>query len=273
MISILILTKNEETDIKGCLESVSWSDDIHLYDSYSSDNTITIAKKFGVIVTQRVFDNWSSHQNWGLRNINFKYKWVFYMDADERVSALLKENLLRFNGTNEFVAFQVKRRDFSWVNTWLKFSQISPLYLRLFMPDKMHYERLVNPVSIPDGKVGNINGYLDHYPFNKGIKFWWQRHLNYADLEAEMRLKDINISQKYSLFHAFFERDFTKRRFHQKGIYYMLPFRPLIKFLYMLLFRMSFLDGIVGIHYTLMQSIYEYFIVIKTKELRQQKKS
>src|SRR5216683_1723038 len=69
MISILILTKNEEQDLPGCLESVRWSDDIHVFDSYSTDGTLDIARAAGAHITQRHFDNWSSHQNWGLANI------------------------------------------------------------------------------------------------------------------------------------------------------------------------------------------------------------
>jgi glycosyltransferase involved in cell wall biosynthesis len=271
MISILILTKNEEQDLAKCLESVSWSDDIHVYDSYSTDNTISIAKEFGVKITQREFDNWSAHQNWGLKNINFKYDWVFYIDADERISESLKNNLLNFNGKTKFVAFEIQRRDYAWNNKWLKYTQISPFYLRLFRPDKMRYERLVNPVSIPDGEVGRLNGFLDHYPFSKGIKFWWQRHLSYADLEAKMRLDNFLNGTKFSIITAIFEKDFTKRRYHQKGIFYFLPFRPLIKFIYLFFIRKSFLDGFVGIRYSMMQSIYEYFIVLRTKEIQENK--
>ena len=77
MISVLILTKDEEQDLPGCLDSVSWSDDIHVYDSYSDDKTVSIAQDFGATVTQRQFDDWSAHQNWGLRNIRFRHPWVF----------------------------------------------------------------------------------------------------------------------------------------------------------------------------------------------------
>ena len=68
MISVLILTKNEEQDLPGCLESVAWSDDIHVFDSHSDDRTVEIAEQAGATVTKRPFDNWSAHQNWGLQN-------------------------------------------------------------------------------------------------------------------------------------------------------------------------------------------------------------
>ncbi|MEY3498691.1 MAG: hypothetical protein RL308_360 [Bacteroidota bacterium] len=268
MISVLILTKNEQQDLPGCLTSVSWCDDIHVFDSFSDDKTVEIATEVGATITQRKFDNWSAHQNWGLANINFKYPWVLYIDADERVSDSLYKEIKNFNPeNNSAVAYEIRRRDFAWNGKWLKHAQISPFYLRLFRPEKMKYERLVNPLSIPDGPVGNINGFLDHYPFSKGFKFWLQRHLGYADMEALTRFNDIGEGVKFSFKKAFFSPDFTEKRFHQKGIFYSLPGRPLIKWFYMVVIRRSFLDGSAGITYATLQSIYEYFIVLRTKEL------
>jgi len=270
MISVLILTKNEEKDIVGCLRSVSWCDDIHVFDSFSDDKTVSIAKDFGATVTQRIFDNWSSHQNWGVKNIPFKYQWVLYIDADERVSESLFLALkkLRFETTDNVVAYEIRRRDFAWNGKWLKHSQISPYYTRLFRPEKMRYERLVNPVSKPDGKVARVDGFLDHYPFSKGFMYWINRHLGYADMEAEMRLSDIKAATSFSIGKALFGRDFSERRYHQKGFFYKIPFRPIVKWFYMIIWRKAFMDGSAGVTYATLQSIYEYFIVLKTRELR-----
>lgn len=82
MISVLVLTKNEQQDLPGCLRSVSFSDDITVYDSISTDATCDIVISAGARVVQREFDNWAAHQNWGLRNIEFRNPWVFYIDAD-----------------------------------------------------------------------------------------------------------------------------------------------------------------------------------------------
>jgi len=268
MVSVLILTKNEEQDLPGCLASVSWCDDIHVFDSFSDDRTVEIAKGVGAHVTQRKFDNWSAHQNWGLANIPFKYPWVLYIDADERVSDSLREELLKFDVQHaEMVAYEIQRRDFAWNGRWLKHAQISPYYLRFFRPGKMRYERLVNPVSLPDGPVGRLAGYLDHYPFSKGFRFWLQRHLSYADMEAAMRLEDMGKGTTFSLRKALFSKDFTEKRFHQKGLFYKMPGRPFVKWLYMMFWRRAFLDGSAGSTYAILQSIYEYFIVLKTKEL------
>jgi glycosyltransferase involved in cell wall biosynthesis len=264
----VILTLNEETDIVDCLKSVAWCDDIHVFDSFSSDRTVEIARKAGATVTQRKFDNWAAHQNWGIANIPFRHQWVLYVDADEQVSEGLRNAILsaRLEDCVE-VAFKVQRRDFAWNGRWLKHAQISPYYLRIFRPEKMHYRRLVNPVSVPDGPQGMIKGFLDHYPFSKGFRAWWQRHLSYADFEAAMRLEDLNKDSKFSLHKALFAKEFSERRYHQKGLFYKLPARPLVKWFYIALWRRSFLDGVPGLTYATLQSIYEYFIVLKTREL------
>ncbi|HWV74261.1 MAG TPA: glycosyltransferase family 2 protein [Pseudosphingobacterium sp.] len=273
MVSVLILTKNEEQDLPECLASVSWCDDVHVFDSFSEDRTVEIAREAGAIITQRKFDNWSAHQNWGLANISFKYPWVLYIDADERVSDELKNVLLAFNSETDVVAYEVQRRDFAWNGRWLKHAQISPFYLRFFRPDKMRYERLVNPVSLPNGPVGRITGYLDHYPFSKGFRYWLQRHLSYADMEAAMRLEDMGKGTSFSFKKALFSKDFTEKRYHQKGLFYKMPGRPFIKWLYMVVWRRAFLDGIAGTTYATLQSIYEYFIVLRTKELISKQRS
>lgn len=273
MISVLILTKNEEQDLPGCLNSVSWCDDIHVFDSYSDDTTLAIAKAAGATITQRKFDNWSAHQNWGLINIKFKYKWILYIDADERVSDSLREAILMAKlSESKVVAYEIQRRDFAWNGRWLKHAQISPFYLRLFRPEKMRYERLVNPISIADGSVGNMAGFLDHYPFSKGFKFWIQRHLGYADMEALTRFEDIGNGVSFSLKKAIFSVDFTEKRYHQKGLFYKLPGRPFIKWVYMVFIRRAFLDGSAGFTYATLQAIYEYFIILKSNELNNKAK-
>ncbi len=269
-ISIIILTKNEQQDLPGCLESVAWSDDIHVYDSVSTDETVAIAKRFGATVTQRPFDNWAAHQNWGLQNIKFKHPWVFYIDADERMTPELIQSVqAAVTSASDEVAFRLQRRDF-FMGTWLKHVQSSPFYMRLFKPDHMHYERLVNPISIADGPVGDVSGYLEHFPFSKGIGHWVDRHNSYSRFEAQQIIENRKQQATFSLLKAFTAKDFNERRFHQKELFYRLPCRPLVKFFILYLAKRGFLDGQAGLTYAVLQSIYEYFIVLKTRELESQ---
>lgn len=266
-ISVLILTKNEQQDLPGCLASVAWCDDIHVYDSLSSDSTVEIAKTFGATVTARAFDNWAAHQNWGLQNITFKHPWVFYIDSDERMTPELvtavHDAVIR---ANTEVAFRVQRRDF-FMNTWLKHVQASPFYMRLFKPEKMRYERLVNPISIADGPVGEVTGYLDHFPFSKGMGHWLERHNAYSRLEAQQIVDNRDQQSGFSVLKAFTAADFHEKRFHQKELFYRLPLRPVIKFLLLYLGKRGFLDGLAGMRYAILQAIYEYMIVLKVEEL------
>lgn len=267
MISVLILTKNEEQDLPGCLDSVAWSDDIHVFDSCSDDRTTDIATQRGACVTQRPFDNWSAHQNWGLANIPFRHPWVFYIDADERASPELVAALkTAATDPGENVAFQVQRRDFLF-GTWLRNVQASPYYIRLFRPDKMSYKRLVNPVSIADGPVGKVDGYLDHFPFSKGFAHWLNRHNSYSTFEAQQIVANREQGEPFSLIEAFFSSDFHRRRYHQKELFYRIPARPVFKFLLLYFAKRGFLDGRAGLTYAVLQAMYEYMIVLKTREL------
>ena len=277
-ISVLILTKNEELNLPACLESVRWSDDIHVYDSFSTDETLAVAERFGAKVTQHSYaennlafgGDESSHRNWGLRNIAFKNSWVLVIDADERVTPSLFHSIKNAILTNHHnVAFRLQRRDF-FLATWIKHVQTSAYYIRLFMPDKLHYERLINPILVVDGPVGELSGFLDHYPFSKGVSDWINRHNSYSTFEAQQIIQNRKDRSDFSIKKAFFEKDFNERRFHQKELFYRLPFRPLIKFLILYVGKRGFLDGRAGFTYAILQSIYEYFIVLKTRELESQ---
>ena len=91
MVSVLILTFNEEVNLPTCLKSLAWCDDIVVFDSFSTDRTLDIAKAAGARIIQRNFDNWSAHQNWAVAHIPFKHPWVYYSDADEVVTPQLAE--------------------------------------------------------------------------------------------------------------------------------------------------------------------------------------
>lgn len=268
-ISVVILTKNEERDLPGCLQSLDWSDDIYVFDSLSSDRTAEIAEEYGAKVVERPFDNWSSHQNWGLTNIPFKHEWVYYCDADERVTPQLAEAMLvAVNNAGNAAAFRVQRRDY-YLGSWLKNVTASPFNIRLFRPEKIRYEREVNPITIVDGETHDISAHFDHFSFSKGFDHWFAKHNSYSALEAKQIILNRQNNAKWSLLGAFFEKDKNKRRFNQKELFYKIPCRPLFKFFILYFGRMGFLDGYPGFSYAVLQSIYEYMIVLKTRELEQ----
>ena len=266
MISVLILTKDEERNLPACMETLRWSDDIHVLDSHSTDATPAIAKQSGARVWYRAFDSFAQQQNWALQNIEFRYPWVFYIDADERVTPQLAKSMLEAVwNPGDSVAFRIQRRDF-FMGTWLKHVQATPFYLRLFRHDKMRYERIGHPVSVPDGPVTAINGYLDHFPFSKGIAQWVEKHNFYSTQEAQQLGSDR--SREWSVRKALFAKTFEEKRRNQKQLYYRMPGRPLLKALALYFLKRGFLDGYAGFAYSVLIGFYEYLIVLKGKELR-----
>lgn len=268
MISVLILTKNEEQDLPGCIESVRWCDDVHVFDSYSTDLTVEVATRQGATVMQRVFDGYASHRNAALHGIAFRYPWVLILDADERISSALAEEMCRKVKAvpQETCAYRMRRCDI-FMGRWLKHAQITPYYIRLVRPERVHYEREINEVLVVDGAVEALEGTFNHYPFSKGIEHWIAKHNRYSSMEAIRWLEERQGKFEFSWKEALLAKDPAVRRYHQKGLFYGFPGRPLIKFAYMMLGRRAFLDGWPGVTYAILQSIYEYFIVLKQKEL------
>jgi glycosyltransferase involved in cell wall biosynthesis len=272
MVSVLILTRDEQRDLPGCLASVSWSDDIHVFDSQSTDATIEIARAAGAHVHTRAFDDYATHRNAALATIPFKHPWVFLLDADERPTADLSREIqqlahqLTLAPPPETSAFRVRRRDHLF-GTWLKHAQLSPFYIRLVRPERVHYTRAINEVLEVDGPIANLSYPLDHFPFSKGIAKWVEKHNLYSTMEAELIVRNQGL-QNPSLLTALRDPDFHTRRLHQKAIFYRLPARPLLKWLYMVLGRGAILDGPAGLTYAALLAFYEYLIVLKTKEIR-----
>ncbi|MEI9978148.1 MAG: glycosyltransferase family 2 protein [Edaphobacter sp.] len=187
MISVLILTRNEQRDLPGCLASVSWSDDIHIFDSHSTDDTVAIARAAGAQIHTRAFDDYATHRNAALATIPFKHPWVFLLDADERPTPNLSREMqqLALAAPPETAAFRVRRRDYLF-DTWLKHAQISPFYIRLVRPERARYTRAINEVLEVEGIVADLSYPLDHYPFSKGIAHWIAKHNQYSTMEAEL---------------------------------------------------------------------------------------
>ena len=269
MISVLILTKNEEHDLPACLESVRWSDDVHVFDSRSTDDTRAIAVAAGAHVQERTFDNYAAHRNAALREISFQHPWLLLLDADERIPTSLADEMqrvVRLPSTAGLSGFSIRRRDFLF-GTWLQHAQISPFYIRLVRPERARYTRAINEVLELDGPVATLSQPMDHFPFSKGIGHWVRKHDLYSTMEAELIFRQQGLNQP-SLHTAIRSKDFHERRLHQKAIFYRLPGRPLLKWAYMMFVRGALLDGAAGVTYATLQSFYEYLIVLKTKELR-----
>lgn len=266
MISVLILTRNEEQDLPGCLDSVAWSDDVHILDSESTDRTTEIARQRGATVTTRRFDNYAAQRNAALQ-LPFRHPWVLFLDADERPTAELSVEMQQAVAAApaNVSGFRMRRRDFLW-GTWLKHAQMTPYYVRLLRVGHVHYKREVNEIVEVDGDILELRSPLDHFAFSKGISHWIAKHNAYSSQEAEL-LANGDAIHGASLYQAFFARNFHERRVAQKAIFYELPLRPLIKWCYMMFVRGALLDGRAGVMYATLHSFYEFLIEVKCQEL------
>ncbi len=192
MVSVLILTYNEEANLAGCLESVLFSDDVVVLDSGSQDKTIAIAESFGAKVLYRAFDNYAAQRNFGL-SIGYKNEWVLMVDADERVTPELLAEIqcLMSEPSNPISLYRVRRKDI-FMGKWLRRSSGYPTWFgRLFRKGQVRVEREINEEYYTGGEVGTLQGHLLHYPFNKGVAHWLARHNRYSSMEAKCLLDEV----------------------------------------------------------------------------------
>jgi len=267
MVSILILTLNEEQNLPACLASVEWSDDVVVFDSFSADRTAEIAQQSGARVVQRKFDNWAAHQNWANENIGFKNRWVFYLDADERMTRELKEEILAISGAEDLkpVAYYCGRKNY-FCGRWIRHAYPPSMIMRFFVPSQVRFERLVNPTPVIAGEHGYLENMFLHYNFSKGLTEWFDKHNKYSLLEAKEGVQVLLTRGRG--WRDLFSHDPFARRKALKRLSFCFPCRPMLRFVYSYFLKLGCLDGVAGFRYCCMLSIYEYMIDLKIMELR-----
>ena len=266
-ISIFIQTLNEAENLPGLLESVSFCDDVVVLDSLSTDDTRAVAEAAGCRWYERAFDGRGAHQTWAMENIDFKYPWVFYLDADERMTPELREEVERIaaDPDEKRVAFYCGRKNY-FRGRWLKHAMPPGMIMRFFQPPHVRFTRKANPIPDVDGEVGYLREHFIHHNFSKGLREWFDRHNRYSTYEAEETMRALkDRPMKWSNLLA---RDGMTRRFELKNLSYRLPFRAVWKFLYMYIAKLGILDGRPGLTYCMLQAIYEYQIALKVREFK-----
>ena len=269
MISVKILTLNEEVNVADCIASVrSLTDDVVVLDSFSTDQTVELARASGARVIQRKFDNWAAHQNWAMTEIPFKYPWVFYLDADERMTPELAEEIkaVASNPLETRVAFYCGRKNY-FMGRWIRHAMPPGLIMRFFRPEKIRFERLVNPTPVISGPHGYLRHHFLHYNFSKGLAEWFTKHNRYSTFEAMEGVKARREGSMMDQLRATRNPDDALRRKAMKNLSFRLPLRALARFMLVYVVKNGFLDGLAGFHYSIMISMYEYWIALKMKEL------
>ena len=221
-VSSVIITKNEEKNIKNCIESVSGRvDEIIIVDDDSSDNTIEIARRYTDRVFQRKMDIEGKHRNWAYAQA--RNDWVLSLDADERVSDELKQEINQvLNNQSRFMGFSIPRRNLLG-NYWLRWGgQYPAAQLKLFRRDKFRWEEVqVHPRAFLDGECGHLKGDIIHYSW-RDIGHFFDKVNSQSTLEARKWIfTDRRMSLPHALWRAVdrFFRKFLRKKGYKDGFY------------------------------------------------------
>jgi glycosyltransferase involved in cell wall biosynthesis len=272
-VSFIILTRNEERNIRKALASViDWAEEVFVLDSHSEDRTVEFAKAMGVHVAHRRFDNMAAQKNWALDNLPLRTEWVFFLDADESVPQALRTEIAEVIGPTggRWDGFFVGMKQLFMGSTIAHGAWFPNFRLLLFKHRLGRYEaRLTHEHLILRGKAGRLRNLLINED-RKGVHQYFERHNVYSTLEALEAYRYLAANQAEGMLRAKFfgEGPEPRRRALKQWAYRYLPFRPLFKFLWSYGLKRGFLDGRVGFRYCLLQSFYEYQVSLKLIELR-----
>ncbi len=241
MISVVILTKNEEENIKRCLESLLWCDEKLIIDDLSSDKTIAIARKSGTTIYQhKINGDFASQRNYALEKA--QGDWVLFVDADEIVSDRLVEEIEKKIGNSKANGFYLRRRDI-FLGQPLNFGETGNFSeIRLGKKGVGEWQRKVHEIWKITAPVDSLKNPLIHYS-HPTIKSFLTKLNYYTDLDA--------------------------REFLQKGkkfSYFDLMLKPPTKFFFNYFLHAGFLDGLPGFIMAFMMSLNSLIVRVKMYE-------
>jgi glycosyltransferase involved in cell wall biosynthesis len=273
-VSVLVPIRNEAGNLPRCLNSVSWADEVFVVDSQSTDESIRISEEHGAKVVQFEFNGtWPKKKNWALENLPFRHEWVLILDADEVLPPEAGAEIASaIENAGETAGYWINRR-FFFLGRWLKHSYYPNWNLRLFRHSLGRYEKLteaetnsgdnvVHEHVVVKGETGRLRSEMDHYAF-PSVEVFLEKHNRYSNWEARVAVDGYLKQSAGSISHG---RVGAKRRL--KSLSQHLPFRPLLRFLYIFVWQRGFLDGRAGYYFARLHATYELLCVVKTYELR-----
>jgi glycosyltransferase involved in cell wall biosynthesis len=219
-ISAIIIANNEEKNIRECLESVNWCDEIILVDSESTDRTVEIAKEFTDKIFIKKWEGFAVQKRFSLEKAS--NEWVISVDADERVSPQLKNEIEKILDSNaQFDGFKIPRENY-FLNKKIKYCGWgNDFQLRLFKKSKAKVtDRKVHEGFIVDGNVGKLDNALIHYTHQK-ISETINKINHYSTLEAEEKFGKKKVKPLQILTHpiAAFLNHFISRKGYKDGVH------------------------------------------------------
>ena len=273
-ISVIILTFNSEKTIEATLESAfRVSDDIHIVDSFSTDKTQEIARRYSTNFVQHEFKNYGTQRNWAIDNLTLKYEWELHLDSDERLTDLLVEELNSFKllfPANVY-GYCIPRL-VHFMGRPIRHGGMFPIWhMRLFRHGFGRCEyRLYDQHFYVKGATRRLTHPMidDHC---MSLFEWVARHNGWADAEVQELIEPT----KGRIIAGRMQGNPVERKRALRGFYYRMPLfvRPFLLFLYRYVFRLGFLDGREGLTFFVLQTFWFRFLVdAKLFERRLRKK-
>lgn len=238
-VTVIIPTFNEEVNIAACLDSVAWADEVFVVDSFSTDKTPEIAQSRGVRFVQHEYVNSATQKNWSIPQA--AHPWVMIVDADERVTPELKEEILRVLGSPAADGYDIRRENYFMGRRVRYCGWQSDMCLRLFRRDKGRYQdRQVHADVIIDGKVERLQHALIHETFRNFEQYMkkFDRYTTWAAGDRAKRTKNVNFAH--------------------------LALRPMGRFFKQYVLKLGFLDGKTGL---IICSLAAYSVFMKYAKL------
>jgi glycosyltransferase involved in cell wall biosynthesis len=269
-VSVLVPTLDEELNLPECLASLSWADEVFVLDSFSHDRTVEIARGLGANVVQHAFAGYSTQKNWALDHLPFRNEWLLIVDADERVTPALRDEIARVLARGDGHAGYYVNRRFIFLGTWIQHAGWYPSWnLRLFRHALGRYDdREVHEHVVLHGRAGYLREDLIHAD-RRGLEAFVARHNRYSSLEAMARLKAAQSApDRARLPLRLGGSPVERKRWLRERLWPRVPARPLVLFAYMYVVRGGFLDGRAGLALCTFHAFQEFMVGLKLSELR-----
>lgn len=266
LLSVIILTHNEAANLPTCLESLQpLNAEIFIIDSGSSDNAVEIAKEFGCQVFNHPWENYAKQLNWGLANLPISTPWIMRLDADERLTPELANELTKTlpKTSDKITGYQVKRQVF-FMGRWIRHGGYYPTWLLRVWRNGLgicEQRWMDEHIILSEGKVADLK--YDIIDENqKGLTFWTDKHNRYADREVK-DLLGVLVEQDDDLINSNQSSQAGKRRWIKKNFYARSPLflRAFLYFLMRYIIGLGFLDGMQGLIFHFLQGFWYRFLV------------
>ena len=266
LISVIILSFNEEKNIRRCLESLKgFADDILIVDSFSTDTTLKICEEFGCRIVHHAFVNQALQFNWALDNVPLDRPWILRLDCDEVLPAKLKQELTELvsNCDSDVTGIYLNRRMY-FMNRWLKHGGMYPHYiLRVFRKGAGRYEEKTEEhfVLARGNAIYASNDFLEDNRQNS-LKYWLKKHDDLSEGEIKDTLLETR-NPDQDLKANLLGNKVERTRWLKTNVYAKSPLflRSFLYFFYRYFLRLGFLDGIPGLIFHVLQAFWYRFYI------------